>query len=250
MEDQKNRIHEIRKCVKDIVYFAENYYTSANLTGIQKMPLFKSQKRVLKGMVKNQNIVTNGARQVGLTTLNGVYALWEATFFSDNTIVLMSHKMQSAQTIMERVKMAYEKMPNWIKPELEVYNKNEIRFKNGSSIRVSTATSSACRGMTVNTLIVDDAAFIPERQMEEMWNSLVPVISSSAHNKIILTSCPHGCTGKFAEMCKYSRRSSNNWHYDIIKWNDVPGRGKAWKSNMIKCMGQEAFKREFQCEFI
>lgn len=245
------RVIEIRNCVKDIVYFAENYYTSADLTGIKKLPLFKAQKRVLKGMVKNQNIVTLGARQVGLTTLNGIYALWEALFFTDSNIVIMSHKMQCAETIMDRIKLAYDKMPNWLKPEAEIWTKRHIKFKNGSSIRVSASNRNACVGMTVSTLIIDNAAFIRSNDMEDIWNSMYPIISSTKHSRIILSSCPNNPDDKFAEMCNCSKRSCNKeWHFDSIKWHDVHGRDKRWKNNMIKCVGIDAFRREFECEFI
>ena len=243
-------ISEIEKCKNDIVYFAENYYTSANIDGIWKMPLFKAQKRVLRGMAKRQDIITLGARQVGLTTLNGICALWEALFTTDSYVGIISHKRACAENIMDRITMAYDKLPEWMRLGVYTCNTSKISFKNGSMITIMTAPASACCGMTLSTLIIDNAAFIPDRQMDELWNSIVPVMSSSRRSRLILTSTPNGATGKFAEMCTISQRSCNNWHFDVIKYNDIPGRGRTWKKNMIECIGVEAFKKEFQCEFI
>ena len=46
-------VKEIERCKKDILYFAENYFTILNLDrGKEKIKLFPAQKRILKKMKK------------------------------------------------------------------------------------------------------------------------------------------------------------------------------------------------------
>jgi hypothetical protein len=59
-------IKELTKCKKDILYFAENYFTIVNLDrGKEKIKLYGAQKRVLKSMVKNNRVVLLSSRQAG-----------------------------------------------------------------------------------------------------------------------------------------------------------------------------------------
>lgn len=250
MEYDREMLNELMKCKDDVVYFAENYFTHTGLNGIGILPLYEAQKRVLRGMAFNRNIVNLGARQTGLTSLNSIYALWEAMFCNDRNIVIMSHKQESAKHILERIRFAYEKLPNWLKSEVIKFTSREMTFSNFSSIEIISASASACRGMYPNTLIIDNAAFIPPRVMDEIWNSLYPVVSSSKNSKIILSSCPNGKGNLFANIYEKSKKANNDWWMDRLKWHDVPGRNRKWKHNMIKCIGKEAFKSEFLCEFI
>jgi hypothetical protein len=96
-------------------------------------------------------------------------------------------------------------------------------------------------------LIVDECAFIAPHIMDEFWNSVVPIISSSSNAKIFLISTANGSSNRFYDIySKAERGESREWHHERIDWWEIPGRGKKWQQDMIESLGsKEAFEQEF-----
>lgn len=186
------------------------------------------------------------------TTLMNIYALWNACFKNDQRIVIVANKEETAKMILRRIRMAYEYLPNWVKPAVKKWGETEVVFNNDSSITISTTTSTAIRGESVNVLIIDEMAFIPEHIMEEFWNSVIPVISSARSTKIFAVSTPNGCGNHFYELYTKTERGENSeWDYQRIDWWDVPGRGQKWKKEMLEALGsEESFEQEFGNKFL
>ena len=76
--------------------------------------------------------------------------MWLATLFSEKKIMICANKLQTAIEIMDRLRLAYDYLPKWLKPKKAVYNKGEITFSNKSSIRAFATSSSASRGFSGN----------------------------------------------------------------------------------------------------
>lgn len=100
-----------------------------------------------------------------------------------------------------------------------------------------------------NCLIIDECAFIQPHIMDEFWNSVIPIISSSSQTKIFLISTPNGTANKFYEIYSAAERGeAKGWHHEKMEWHELPSRGKKWKEDMIESLGsQEAFDQEFGC---
>ena len=94
------------------------------------------------------------------TTLMTIYALWVALFEEDQRILIVANKEQTAKMILKRIKTAFEMMPNFIKAGAVEYGQTNITLSNGSSIGISTTSSDAGRGESVNCLVVDEIAHI------------------------------------------------------------------------------------------
>jgi len=94
------------------------------------------------------------------TTLMTIAALHEACFFDHKSIVIAANKESTAAEIFKRVRLAYEELPNWLKPATAEYAKTSATFGNGSSIGITATTTNAIRGRTLNMLIMDELAFI------------------------------------------------------------------------------------------
>ena len=72
-----------------------------------------------------------------------------------SSCIIVANKENTAIMILRRVAMAYEELPNWLKPGTAQFGKKEIILGNSSSIAISTTTGSAVRGDTVNCIIID-----------------------------------------------------------------------------------------------
>lgn len=146
-------IKEIAKCRKNILHFASNYFYIVNVDeGRQKIKLHKFQKRILKALMENRFNILLASRQIGKTTLMTIYALWVALFEEDQRILIVANKEQTAKMILKRIKTAFEMMPNFIKAGAVEYGQTNITLSNGSSIGISTTSSDAGRGESVNCI--------------------------------------------------------------------------------------------------
>lgn len=87
--------------------------------------------------------------------------------------------------------MAYEELPNWLKPGVVEWNRSSISFDNGCRISAEATSGSSGRGSSINVAILDEFAFLKPGVEDEFLQSVFPVVSSSKNSKIIIVSTPH-----------------------------------------------------------
>jgi len=185
------------------------------------------------------------------TTLMTIYALWIACFFDDQRILVVANKEQTAINIFKRIRLAYEKLPNYLKPGTIEYGKTSMSLGNGSSIGISTTSSDAGRGDSCNVLILDELAFIDNHMVEDFWRSVYPIISSSKKSKIFVASTPNGTDNLFYDLYQGALDGNNDWHAEKVDWWEVPGRDEEWKEKTIRSLGsKDAFDQEFGNVFL
>lgn len=245
-------VKELKKCKENIIHFAEShFYIIEADRGKQKICLYKAQKKALKSLADNRFVCVLASRQVGKTTITTIYALWNTCFFEDKRVIIVANKESTAINIFKKIRLAYEMLPNYLKPGVKEYGKTGVTFANGSSIGISTTTSTAARGDTANILCIDEAAFIDQNFMEEFWKSVIPIISSGKTTKIFMVSTPNGTSNKFYEIYSGAEKGTNGWHAERIDWWDVPGKGEKWRKQMVAALGsEEAFQQEFGNTFL
>jgi len=248
-------IKEIVKCKKSILYFASNYFYIINVdSGRQKIKLHDFQKRILKSLMENRFNILLASRQIGKTTLMTIYALWIALFHEDQRILIVANKEQTAKMLLKRIKTAFEMMPNFLKAGAVEYGQTNITLSNGSSIGISTTSSDAGRGESVNCLILDELAFLDAGLLENFWRSVYPIISSSKKSKILAASTPNGIGNLFHQLWEGANKSGdewNGWHPEKVDWWEVPARDEKWKNDTIKTLGsREAFLQEYENVFL
>jgi len=245
-------VNDLKKAKRNILFFAENYFHIVNLDrGKERIKLFKCQKRVLRSLRDNRFVCLLASRQIGKTTLMTIYCLWIACFQEDQRILIVANKEQTAINIFKRVRLAYEMLPNWIKPGVVEYGKTSMSLGNGSSIGISTTSSDAGRGDSCNVLVLDELAFIDNHLVTEFWRSVFPIISSSQKSKIFVASTPNGSDNLFHQLYTGAEKGESNWKAERVDWWEVPGRDEVWKDDTLKALGSiEAFNQEFGNVFI
>ncbi len=245
-------VNHLKKSQDDIIYFAENFFHIVNLDrGREKIQLHDCQRRVMQSLYDNRFVCLLASRQVGKTTMMTIYALWVICFNSDQRLLVVANKEQTAINIFRRIRLAYEMLPNWLKSGVVEYGKTSLMLANGSSIGISTTTSDAGRGDSCNVLILDELAFIPTNLIEDFWRSVFPIISSSKKSKIFIASTPNGSDNLFYNLYTSAVKGASNWKAERIDWWEVPDRDEDWKEDTIKALGsREAFAQEFENVFL
>lgn len=245
-------VADLKKCKKNILHFAQSHFYIVNLDqGKQCISLYKCQKRVLRSLRDNRFVCLMASRQIGKTTLMTIYCLWIACFQEDQRILIVANKEQTAINIFRRVRLAYEMLPNHLKPGVVEYGKTAMILSNGSSIGISTTSSDAGRGDSCNVLILDELAFIDDHLVTDFWRSVYPIISSSKKSKIFVASTPNGTDNLFHQLYTAAEAGESNWKDERVDWWEVPGRDDQWKDDTMKSLGSvDAFNQEFGNVFL
>lgn len=242
-------IQELERCRKDPVYFISTYmYVQHPKLGRVKLDLFDYQIRCIEAFQANRWCVVKAGRQLGKSTVIAAYLLWFACFHFDKYILVASNRNVGAIDIMNRIRYAYEELPEWLKPGAQAFNKHSVEFDNGSSIHSAATTENTGRGRAISLLMLDELAFVQGRVQDEMWTSLAPTISTGG--SCIISSTPNGDLDLFSKIWYGAETGENGFVPVEVLWNEHPDRTEAYKEEMIKKIGLEKWMQEYECEFI
>lgn len=198
------------------------------------------------------------------TTITTIIALWLA-FFSDNPqkIYILANKEDTAKGILERIKLAYRNMPNWVKAGVDEYTKTNIVFSNESTIKIAPTSTDAIRGVSASCILLDEMAFIRPEIQKAFFESVMPTMSSSKTGKIIAVSTPNGVLNSDGSInsfylyyskaeLKEGHREWNGWYSSKAMWYEVPGRDEEWKVSQLRTLNNDynKWRQEFCCEFL
>ena len=242
------------------LYFMVNHMRIQHPTrgGIDFVP-FDYQLDLVENYNNNRFSINMLGRQMGKTTVAAGYLLWYAMFKPDSTILVAAHKQSGASEIMQRIRYAYESIPDYIRAGVSEYNKTSLTFDNGSRIVASTTTENTGRGMSLTLVYLDEFAFVPPRIAAEFWTSLSPTLSTGG--KCIVTSTPNSDEDTFAMIWNQAIKTVdeygnsqdvgiNGFKGYLATWDQHPERTEQWAEEEKGRIGEERFKREHECEFI
>ena len=150
-----HQIAEIKACMASPLYFMENYMWIQHpdpTKGRMRFEPYEFQKKLIECYWKNVSSISLLPRQSGKTTCAAGFMLWYAMFNDDVTILIAANKFKAATEVMDRVKFAYEELPDWLRAGVNTYNVQDIRFDNRSRIKSTTTTPDSGRGMSISLL--------------------------------------------------------------------------------------------------
>lgn len=187
------------------------------------------------------------ARQMGLTMVLAGHALHDAVINPDQCIVIVSNKYKGAVEIMERIRFMADNCAVNL-PRVVTYNKSEISFANGSRIMARAFSACALRGISVSTLIIDNAAYMAHSKEDGFYQSIMPTLCTGG--KLISTSAAGSTKGMFYHQWKGARDYPSD-HAATFEctWREHPERNDDWAKPFIYALGEQKFAREYECEF-
>lgn len=242
---------EYLKCEQDPEYFIEHYVKIGSLDSEKsiKFDLRPYQKRIVDTIHKYKYTVCCLPRQCGKTTTVGGWLLHQMTFKNNCKILLAAHVHSGAIDFMERIKLAYEELPFWLKKGVKTYNELSIVFENGSRIKAAATTKNTGRGGSFNIVVVDEYAHIERNIADPFFASIRPTIASGKDAKMIIISTPKGLN-HFHTLWKSAENNESDFKTVRATWNEVPGRDEEFKRKVIAEFGETKWRQEFECEFL
>lgn len=252
---------EFAKCADQDVgyaYFMENYFYIQHPTkGKLLYQPFDYQKDLAYSYHHYRFSINLLSRQLGKTTTAAGYLLWRAMFMPDQTILVAAHKYTGSQEIMQRIRYAYESIPDYIRAGASSYNKGSIEFENGSRIISATTTENTGRGLSISMLYCDEFAFVRNTIAKEFWTSISPTLATGG--KAIITSTPNSDEDQFWELWLDANKTidefgnetalgKNGFKAFKALWTQHPERDEQWAKDELGRVGVERFNREHNCE--
>jgi hypothetical protein len=242
------------------MYFLDHFFYIQHPTrGRMLYHPFEYQRRLIDTYHQNRFSISMMPRQTGKSTSAAGYLLWYAMFVPDSTILVAAHKYTGSQEIMQRIRYAYESVPDHIRAGVTSYNKGNLDFDNGSRIVSATTTENTGRGMSISLLYADEFAFVRPTIATEFWTSISPTLATGG--KAIITSTPNSDEDQFALLWKGANRCEdefgnptnvgvNGFKAYRSFWNEHPDRDETWAKQQRAALGVDRFRREMDCEFI
>jgi len=259
----EEQLREFAKCADPVngpEYFMSNYFFIQHPTkGRMLYEPFDYQKRLIHTYHNYRYSISLMPRQTGKSTSAAGYLLWYAMFVPDSTILIAAHKYTGSQEIMQRIRYAYESVPDFIRAGATSYNKGSIDFDNGSRIISATTTENTGRGLSISLLYADEFAFVRSTIGREFWTSISPTLATGG--KCIITSTPNSDEDQFATLWKGANKcidefgntteiGVNGFKAFRSYWNEHPDRDEKWATEQRAQLGDERFRREMDCEFV
>lgn len=253
---KKSFVQDYIKCKDDPIHFIEKYVKITTLDyGMQPFLLYPYQRKIIETLKNNRFVLILQARQSGKTALISAYLLWKAIFNPNTAHCIVANKHDAAKSIMYRIKSIYENFndENLMLKDENRWSKTEIGFTNGSYILSCATSSNSARGLTLNSLYIDEASFIGQNGNidEGFLQSVMPTISSGKTSQFILTSSAGSKDGFFYNLYQGSLKGENEFKVIEVKWIDVPSyrEDPFFEENMISKIGRGQFMQEFNNDF-
>lgn len=134
------------------------------------------------------------SRQVGKGSVAAAAALHCAAYRPGSLILIVSASERQARVVIDRVREMLTVLGRHAEGLVETLT--ELRFANGSVLRVLPSTSTSLRGWSCHYLVVDEASFVETVS----WHALVPTTAATGGRILALSSAgqPEG------------------WFYDVV----------------------------------
>ena len=239
---------EYLKCAQDPAYFMKKYCMIQHPTrGRIQFNLYPFQEGVLNIINKKERSIILKSRQLGISTLSAGVSLWMMIFQKDKSILVVATKQDTAKNLVTKVKYMYDGLPSWLQIGFIENNKLALRLKNGSQVKAVSAASDAGRSEAISLLIVDEAAFIEENRIEDIWGSSQQTLAEGG--KAIVLSTPNGTGNFFHRMWNKAEEGANGFTPIRLPWTVHPERNEEWRKQQDDELGLRMAAQECDCDF-
>lgn len=202
--------------------------------------LDKWQEDVLE---EKGNIVLRSGRQTGKSAIISIKAGEFAVKTKNKTIMIIAAVERQALLLFEKVlSYIFEKYQKMIKTGKDKPTKHKISLKNGSTIIClpTGETGYGIRGHTIDLLIADEAAFIPD----EVWTAITPMLAITK-GIMWLLSTPFGKNGFFYRC--FSDETFKAYH---VSSEECPRKNEEFLKSEKERMTKAQYAQEYLGEFV
>ena len=218
MENQE-LLQEFRKCATDPVHFVSKYIKVTHpVRGLVPFKLYPFQERIISELEDNRFNILRKFRQAGCTTIAAAYSLWMIIFQKHKSVVILSKGDAESTEVLDRIKLMYDELPEFLKPGIIEDNKHTLKLKTNSIIKSRPSGKQSGRSLAGSFLIIDEAAFI--ENIDPIWAAVYPIISTGG--RAFVLSTVNGIGNWYHEVYQNSLIGENSFNAIDIRWQEHP----------------------------
>jgi hypothetical protein len=202
--------------------------------------MWPAQVDLLRSLHAEPQHIVLKARQLGVSWVAVIYALWLCLYHESQSIVIVSKDEDAAYEVIRRASGVFDRL-NAVPVKLTTDSKGEIGFSNGSRIKAFASTENAASGVTGSLVILDE--FGKMRFAQKTYTSVMPTINDGGKIIIIGTyTSDYGALLK--KLWGDSEAGRNSFSGHFIPWHARPGRDAAWYARTEANAVSSAFHRQ------
>jgi hypothetical protein len=178
-------------------------------------------------------------RQTGKSTVGAVLAVHAALTRPGSTVLVVAPGERQAKLLFQKAARLYEQAGHPL--PAHSHRRTGLELANGSVIEALPAVERTTRGYSVDLLVVDEAAAVPD---EDYFGILPSLIATQGEQ--VLLSTPRGRRGFFFELW----HSDDDWQRMMVRSDEV-GRIRPEDLEVFRStMPEQFFQQEFYCEWL
>ena len=139
-------------------------------------------------------------------------------FQQHKSIVIISKGHAESTEVLDRIKLMYDELPEFLKPGIVEDNKHTLKLKSHSTIKSRPSGKQSGRSLAGSFLIIDEAAFI--ENIDTIWAAVYPIISTGG--RAFVLSTVNGIGNWYHDVYQNAVDGNNSFHPIDIRWQEHP----------------------------
>lgn len=191
----------------------------------------------------SKRICLNIHRQGGKSAMSSLICLHTAVFKKRSLSLIIAPSLRQSQENFKKIQDYIDLLPR--RPEFHEFTKLSLQFENGSRILCLPGGNEGktIRGFSRPDVIVEDEA---AQCSEELFDAILPMMTTYPECKFILCSTPFGQRGHFYKI--YTE--NQNWEKHKLRAAENPRISKDFLAEMRELRGPYVFAQEYECDFV
>jgi Terminase large subunit, T4likevirus-type, N-terminal len=178
-------------------------------------------------------------RQTGKSTVAAILAIHKALTQPGSTVLVVAPGERQAKLLFSKAASLYRRAGYPLPAHSE--RRTGLELSNGSVIEALPAVERTTRGYSVDLLVVDEAAGVPDMD----YHGILPALIATQGEQVLL-STPRGRRGFFWELW----HSEDGWLRVMVRSDEV-GRIRGEDLEVFRrTMPEQFFRQEFYCEWL
>lgn len=212
-----NATHE--ELTEAFAYFCSNYWFIRHPErGRILFEMREAQTETARVWISARYSIVLKARQIGFSTLAAAFVFWEAYFWADRSVVMLSRTEREAAKLLQKSKYGYKMLPEWMRrrgPALVSDNQLKMMFSHDSAIESLPSGNDPARGESVFRVVIDEMAFLPNS--EDAWAAIEPI--ADVGGRVICLSTANGEGNIFHRLWAGSQNGTNQFEGVFFPWS-------------------------------
>jgi len=238
---------EWERCKGDFLHFAERWLWIVNRRRKLQTFALNPVQRLYHRERTRFDIVLK-ARKVGISTYKGAEFFHDTVFVPNTNSTVIAHDLDTTIELFERVKLFFERLPEFLRPKVKRNNRRELVFTEtpfgeplNSRYTVGTAGNYEFgRGKDIDNLHLSEYAFYPKPEKIKMG----AVQSLREGGKICIESTANGFND-FRDEWERAKRKESRFKAHFFPWHaDETYRVKLLEEERLKLSGEEMALRK------